>query len=44
MEKYGYTPNEWQEINKQEKVLMIAKRQLEVERENRIREEMKSNN
>lgn len=41
MSEYGYTPKEWREIDKEEKVLMLAKKQLEIERDNRIREEAK---
>ncbi|MGM0409457.1 MAG: hypothetical protein ACQEQF_01740 [Bacillota bacterium] len=37
MSEYGYTPQQWSKIDDDEKVLMLTKKQLEIERNNRIR-------
>ncbi|MFP4017697.1 MAG: hypothetical protein ACLFT4_08075 [Bacteroidales bacterium] len=42
MAEYSYTPQQWEEIDKDEKVLMLAKKQLEIERDNRIKEKQKN--
>lgn len=43
MAEYGYTPQEWEAIDREEKVLMLAKKQLEIERDKRIEEGHKQN-
>ena len=38
-EKWGILPNQWRNIEIQDKMELIAKHQLEAEREDRIRKE-----
>ena len=42
MERYGYTPKEWDQIDKTTRLEMIEKRNLEIEMENRQIEEAKN--
>ena len=41
MSEYGYTPGQWKNIDEEEKILMLTKKQLEIERDSRIREKYK---
>ena len=42
LEKYSYTPKQWDNIDRQTQVEMIAKHQLEIERDKRIHEKNKA--
>ena len=45
LKDYGYTPIQWQEeVSREDKVLMLEKRSLEIERDKRIQDKHSQDN